>query len=220
MSMTKLQIGLSGALAIAGATGYVMQANTTASLRDEVAALQNRTTAAATLRAENRQLARTLAEVAELRNDTADFARMGAEASELRTRLNTVTRRQVAAAAASGDTYDVSKLDRLPTAVTRTPPVYPAEMRKAGIEGSVTVDFIVDKNGDVRNATAVKSTRPEFETSAVEAISGWKFEAGVKSGRAVNTHMQVPIVFALSQGEKGVPGEAVPVPHTPEPAKG
>lgn len=96
-----------------------------------------------------------------------------------------------------GQVFDPSSLDRRPVARVQSPPQYPFEMRRDGITGQVVVDFIVDANGDVRNAYAVSSTRSEFETAAVRAVSQWKFTPGQKAGRAVNTHMQVPIVFSL-----------------------
>jgi len=37
--------------------------------------------------------------------------------------------------------------------------------------------------------------------AAVEAVSKWRFEAGVKNGRPVNTRMEMPIVFTLSKDE-------------------
>ena len=51
----------------------------------------------------------------------------------------------------------------------------------------------------MRNAYAARSTQREFESAAVQAVSKWKFRPGKKSGRAVNTHMQVPIVFTLNE---------------------
>src|SRR5438094_603589 len=40
MSITKIQMGIASALAVAGATGFVVQAETNAGLRNEIAALQ------------------------------------------------------------------------------------------------------------------------------------------------------------------------------------
>lgn len=95
--------------------------------------------------------------------------------------------------------FDPSKLDQVPIARVRVQPQYPFEMRRAGITGEVLVEFIVDANGDVRNAFAVRSTQREFETSAVQAVSKWKFKPGRKGGRAVNTRMQQPISFSLAE---------------------
>ena len=69
---------------------------------------------------------------------------------------------------------------------------------RAGIAGDVLVDFIVDTNGAVRNAYAARSSQREFEAAAVQAVSKWTFRPGRKGGRAVNTHMQVPVGFTLT----------------------
>ena len=96
------------------------------------------------------------------------------------------------------EVFDISKLDKIPVPKFRAQPNYPFEMRRAGIAGEVMVDFIVDSVGDVHNAYATSSTHHEFELPAVQAVSKWKFRPGMKGGRAVATHMQVPIVFSLS----------------------
>jgi protein TonB len=95
--------------------------------------------------------------------------------------------------------FDPSKLDQVPIPRVRVNPQYPFEMRRAGITGEVLVEFIVDSNGDVRNAFAVRSTQREFETAAVQAVSKWKFKPGRKGGRNVNTRMQQPISFSLAE---------------------
>jgi protein TonB len=97
------------------------------------------------------------------------------------------------------EVFDISKLDQVPVAKFQARPQYPFEMRRSGVAGEVVVDFIVDTNGDVRNAYAARSSQREFEAAAVQAVSKWKFRPGKKGGRAVNTHMQVPIVFTLNE---------------------
>jgi periplasmic protein TonB len=95
--------------------------------------------------------------------------------------------------------FDISMLDQQPAAKFQARPQYPFEMRRAGIAGEVVVDFIVDTNGDVQNAYALRSSQREFEAAAVQAVSKWKFKPGRKGGRDVPTHMQVPIVFTLNE---------------------
>lgn len=95
--------------------------------------------------------------------------------------------------------FDISKLDQTPVPRLQGRPQYPFEMRRAGISGEVVVDFLVDTNGDVQNAYAIRSSQREFEASAVAAVSKWKFKAGRKGGRDVITRMQVPIVFTLNE---------------------
>ena len=95
--------------------------------------------------------------------------------------------------------FDISMLDQTPVARFQARPQYPFEMRRAGIAGEVVVDFIVDTNGDVQNAYAIRSSQRVFESAAVQAVSKWKFKPGRKGGRDVPTHMQVPIVFTLNE---------------------
>ena len=95
--------------------------------------------------------------------------------------------------------FDPSRVDQVPTPRFQARPQYPFEMRRQGIAGEVVVDFIVDTQGEVRNAYALRSSQREFEAAAVAAVSKWKFRPGRKDGRDVPTRLQVPIVFTLNQ---------------------
>jgi protein TonB len=117
-----------------------------------------------------------------------------------------VVKRQIVIPASSGighggEVYNLANLDQQPVATFQARPAYPFEMRRQGISGQVVVDFIVTAQGSVRDAYAVSSNQREFEASAVQAVAKWRFKPGRKAGRAVSTHMQVPIVFSLDQAE-------------------
>ena len=96
--------------------------------------------------------------------------------------------------------FNPGTLDQLPVATYQAKPVYPFGPRKDGGTGEVTVGFMVDASGRVQNAYAVRSTNREFESSAVQAVMHWKFKPGRKDGRAVNTRMQVSVVFHINEG--------------------
>ena len=102
--------------------------------------------------------------------------------------------------AASGmkDLFDLANLDQVPQPRYQAQPQYPFEMRRAGITGEVVVGFIVDSQGKAIEVYAVRSTQREFEAAAIQAVGKWTFRPGRKGGRAVNTRMQVPIVFSLN----------------------
>jgi protein TonB len=93
--------------------------------------------------------------------------------------------------------FDPSTLDQQPSPRFQAKPVYPISMKREGLSGSVLVDFIVDSEGNVRNATAVSPTNADFAASAVAAVTRWKFRPGKRAGHAVFTHLQVPIEFTL-----------------------
>jgi TonB family protein len=90
-----------------------------------------------------------------------------------------------------------------PKVVDRSPPEYPMAMRYSGIRGEVLVDFVVDIEGRTRNVFVLRSLNPAFDDSAVEAVRKWRFEPARVDGVPVNTHMQVPVVFQLTDTPEG-----------------
>lgn len=201
MSMGKLQVGISGALAVAGVTGFMVQSTANSRLQEEIGALRRANAEVASLQEQNRQLARVAVEVEEMRTDDAQFARLDQEAGALRNRLQQLAKSEQARAAAArqaaGQVFDLGAVDQRPAPRFQRPPEFPAALRQAGISGEAVVDFVVDAAGNVTNAFAIRSSHKEFEAAAVDAVSAWKFTAGRKEGRDVATHLQVPIVFTL-----------------------
>jgi outer membrane biosynthesis protein TonB len=158
--------------------------------------------------------------VAALRDDDAELARLQRETTTLKAQLDNAAAAKRAkeelarSAAAASPTLELSQLDQVPRPTFQKAPVFPAELRKAGVQVAVVVSFVVDSTGSVQNLIltqikrlpqadgkeldpAVLKSLPmgDFSTAALEAVSQWKFDPGVKGGRMVNTRMQVPIVF-------------------------
>jgi RNA polymerase sigma factor (sigma-70 family) len=197
MSMTKLQIGIIGTVALAGAGSVILQQQTNAGLIREIDALRRPNPEAAQLEKENQRLAQIAAELEGYRDDGAELARLRDEAAAVRSRPPAGAD---SAAGGSGATiYPVAELDQIPAAIAQARPTYPVDMRRAGITGNVTVSITIDANGEVSEAVATNSSRSEFEEAAVEAVKQWKFRPGQKDGQPVATQMDVPIVFALSK---------------------
>jgi protein TonB len=96
------------------------------------------------------------------------------------------------------ETFDVSELRKKPVAVSQVPPTYPAELRKAKIDGLVTIVFVLDENGRVEEPRIENSSRPEFEKPALEAIRKWRFHPGMKDGQAVRTYIRIPMRFRVA----------------------
>ena len=84
MSISKIQIGITSALAVAGATAYGLQGKTNAALRQEIVALQSQQQAVVALRTENRQLAGVAAEVELLRQDDTELKQLAQRATEIK----------------------------------------------------------------------------------------------------------------------------------------
>lgn len=94
--------------------------------------------------------------------------------------------------------FNLADLDQKPEARVRTAPIYPFEMRRSGLKGSVVVGFIVDSSGAVRDPYIVRSSNPGFEQAAIDTVLKWRFRPGKKGGAAVNTRVQQPIEFTLN----------------------
>ena len=90
--------------------------------------------------------------------------------------------------------FSLSDLDQKPRAVYQPSPKISKEMRRH-TPGTVTIIFVVDKQGRVENATVQKSTDSIFDRAALSAIQRWKFEPGKRNGEAVRFRMRVPITF-------------------------
>ncbi|MFT3830966.1 MAG: energy transducer TonB [Opitutaceae bacterium] len=93
---------------------------------------------------------------------------------------------------------DFAKLDKKPQARSQTPPRYPFELKRQGIQGECTVQFFVDENGVVSDPVVVSSTHQEFQKPCIDAVMQWRFSPGMKNGRKVATRMQQAFPFKLN----------------------
>ena len=74
---------------------------------------------------------------------------------------------------------------------------YPEFAKKAGIEGRVFVQFIVDENGNVQNPQVTRGVHKLLDKAAVEAVKQMKFKPGKQRGKAVKVQMSLPVTFRL-----------------------
>lgn len=104
------------------------------------------------------------------------------------------------AEAVQQDIFDVSDLEKRPEPVSQVPPSYPAELRKAKVEGMVTLVFVLGEDGRVEDPRVENSSRTEFEKPALEAIRKWRFRPGMKDGQPVRTYVRIPMRFRVTSG--------------------
>ena len=97
-----------------------------------------------------------------------------------------------------GAILDSSRVDQLPAPVFQPDPVYPTDLPRGTVAGRVLVEFLVDAHGAVLNPVVLTATHRAFARAALEAVINWQFRPGSRGGIAVNTRMQVPIVFSIT----------------------
>lgn len=74
---------------------------------------------------------------------------------------------------------------------------YPDMARKAGIEGRVYLQFIVNKNGEVENPKVVRGIGGGCDKEALRVIKQANFKPGRQRGKPVRVRYSLPIVFQL-----------------------
>ena len=75
---------------------------------------------------------------------------------------------------------------------------YPIQAQKKGIEGRVTVRFIVEKDGSISNVTVVRHIHPLLDKEAVRVIKAMpKWSRGMLNGKPVRVKFNIPVAFRL-----------------------
>jgi len=79
-------------------------------------------------------------------------------------------------------------------------PSYPEMARQAGVEGTVWVNALVDKEGKVRDVKIVKSSgaKAGFEEAAVDAAKKTVWKPAISNGQPVAVWITYKIVFTLT----------------------
>ncbi len=76
---------------------------------------------------------------------------------------------------------------------------YPEEAAKNDIQGRVTVQFVVKKDGSIGEVKVVRGVSPELDAEAIRVIKSMPaFEPGKMNGEPVNVWYTLPLSFKLS----------------------
>ena len=78
---------------------------------------------------------------------------------------------------------------------------YPEQARKAGIEGRVIVQFIVNEQGQVENPQIIKGIGAGADEEALRVVKQAEFTPGEQRGQAVRVQYSLPVVFKLQKGD-------------------
>lgn len=88
---------------------------------------------------------------------------------------------------------------------------YPHEAVAEGIQGTVMVGFIIEKDGKMTNVEIVKGVHPLLDEEALKVVGASpKWKPGRRSGQKVRTSMTIPVEFRLekksAKGRFGING--------------
>lgn len=93
--------------------------------------------------------------------------------------------------------FDINDVDKKPSAVKQSPPVYPISAKRRGLGGYAKASFVIDKNGSVIKVKILSSSDPVFEKPTIDAVRKWKFTPGEKGGKTVMTRAEVSIPYQI-----------------------
>ena len=88
--------------------------------------------------------------------------------------------------------------EEAPELIKMVKPKYPEIARKAGVEGRVVLQIVVDEKGNVLEAVPIVATPPGiFEDAAIEAMMQWKFKPAKQRDKAIKVRMGQTMEFTL-----------------------
>ena len=76
---------------------------------------------------------------------------------------------------------------------------YPKQIMEEGIQGRVTVSFIVEKDGRVSNVRLLRSVQPLLDKEAIRVVKSMpKWTPGKHNGKPVRVRFNLPVMFKLN----------------------
>lgn len=76
---------------------------------------------------------------------------------------------------------------------------YPKQIMEEGIQGRVTVSFIVEKDGRVSNVRLLRSVQPSLDKEAIRVVKSMpKWTPGKQNGKPVRVRFNLPVMFKLN----------------------
>lgn len=97
-----------------------------------------------------------------------------------------------------------SPVHQVPRVLDKTDPEYTEEARKAGVNASVHLRFIVAVDGTAQDINILRGIGFGLDERAVAAVSSWRFQPGSKEGTPVRTSSEVEVSFRqLNRNHEG-----------------
>ena len=97
------------------------------------------------------------------------------------------------------DPPDFVPVEKTPVPVKQVQPAYPEIARRAGVEGTVWVKILVDKEGKAKKAVIMKSDAEIFNDPARDAALQWVFTPALMNNGPVAVWAAVPFRFKLNK---------------------
>ncbi len=85
-----------------------------------------------------------------------------------------------------------------PVAIFKPQPRYTEDARRAGVEGVVILETVVDEEGNVRNVKVLKGLPFGLDQSAIDTVKTWRYEPALRDGEPVAVYFTFTINFSIT----------------------
>lgn len=101
-----------------------------------------------------------------------------------------------------GDLVELASVAEPPRTLKTVDPVYPSSAQRLGVEGSITVNALIDEKGNVIDTGILKGIQDDrgLGKAAETAVKKWKFQPAKKGG--VNVKVWKPFVIVFKTANK------------------
>jgi len=82
--------------------------------------------------------------------------------------------------------------------LTKVNPKYPADAKKARIQGTVVLDAVIGKTGQVENLKVV-SGPSELQQSALDAVRQWTYKPYLWNGNPIEVETTIKVIYTLAK---------------------
>jgi TonB family protein len=97
------------------------------------------------------------------------------------------------------DTIETSEPDVEPQLLEFVDAVYPPQALRAGREGSVVLELLVNAEGGVDTVSVYQALEPALDAAAVEAAAGFRFSPAMVEGEPVPVWLLFEYTFSIAQ---------------------
>jgi TonB family protein len=82
-----------------------------------------------------------------------------------------------------------------PEVVSKFDPVYPGDLIRDGVKGTVILTAIIRADGSVSDIAVAQGVDPQLDQNAVQALSRWVFRPALKDGQAIELEAVITVPF-------------------------
>jgi protein TonB len=86
-----------------------------------------------------------------------------------------------------------------PEVIHRVEPRYSEQARRAGVQGMVIVEAVIDEQGNVTNVRLVRGLPMALDQAAMQAVQQWRFKPALLNGRPVKVFYTLTVNFTIQR---------------------